>query len=365
VLFGDALGLGSPHWGLVPAPRTPSEVKRVYVTTTAAHPFAGAYNPTAFIDYEGYDPDKVAWEFETWARPAALAVVAVAGLYDPERDPSGTGTSGFEPFAMGVTRGVLVGPGEDVENVDVVVDLPLDTALAVGLVDPPALGSPGWDGPVEYLIRPFLDFGGEGVIAMNKHGMVVPPEPEPRPNWYAFPPGAESLLLPAMAPLTGDAADGSYGFLVGAYSPDRSYPYSIRVASGFRDPASPIAIDDFLGTPRPVDPAPGGVASAQAVQLEAEPPAAGEVTFNAHIFTAADGTPLLRIYSRGDRLSSVLPDLTGAGFPPFPSYQDVSWTFWRLAVPDTSFDQWNYRYLSALYWRAYAMDSYVVQFPGD
>ncbi len=365
VLFGDTLGIGSPTWDLVPEPRTPTERKRLYVTTTASHPFATAYAPTGFIDYQGYDPDKVAWEFDASARPAALAVIAIAGLYDSARDPSGTGTTGFEPFAMGITRGVLVGPGEDVENVDVVVNLPLDTALEVELRDPPALNSDGWSGPISYQIRPLLDFGGEGVVAMNKNGMLIPPDPEPWPNQYGFPPGEQSIVLSAMAPLSGQAADGSYGFRVGAYSEGLSNPYSARLARGYRDPSAPIVIDDFLGTPRPIDPVPGGVASTMAVEIAAEPPAHATPTFNVHVFSAVDGTQLLRVFSRGDRLTAAIPDLTGEGFPPFPALEDVSWTFWRITVPDTSFDQFNYRYLSALYWSAYAVDACWVQFPGE
>ena len=365
VLFGDIVGIGSPTWGLVPEPRTPTEVKRLYVTTTAPNPFSSSYAPNGFIEYEGYDPDKTAWAFEIGARPSALAVVAIAGLYDEADDPSGTGVSGFEPFAMGVTRGVIVGPGENVMNVDVVVNLPLDTALQVELVDPPALDTPGWRGPIEYIIRPFLDFGGEGVIAMNKNGLAIPPEPEVRPNYYYFAEGAESLLLTGMAPLTGAVGDGSYGFIAGAYSESRSNPYSVRVARGYSEVGAPLLIDDFLGTPRPIDPAPSEVASDQAIRFAAEPPSTGAATFNVHLFSDAEGVSLLRIYSRGDVFDVDIPDLTGAGLAPFPALQDISWTFYRITVPNTTFDTFNYRQLSALYWSAYAVDSYWVQFPGD
>jgi len=365
VLFGETLGIGSPSWDLVPEPRTPTEVKRLYVTTTAGSMFSSTYPPNDWIEYEGYDPDKTAWEFDVTARPAAQAVVAIAGLYDPARDPSGMGVTGFEPFAMGVTRGVLVGPGEDVMNVDVVVNIPLDTALSVNLDNPPALNTPGWTGPIAYSIKPFVDFGGEGVIAMNKNGLNPPPNPEPWPNIYFFEDDSQSILLPSMSPFAGAAADASYSFIIGAYSESSGNPFSVRIARGYDDVSLPVTVGDFLPMPRPADPMPNSTASSSAVRLELEPPSTGEATFNLHIFVSSNGVSLMRIFSRGDMLENEIPDLTSVGLPAFPSGPDqpVSWTFYRIAVPGTTFDQFTYRQLSALYWSAYAADAYWVFFP--
>ncbi len=365
VLFGETLGIGSPHWDLVPEPRTPTEVKRLYVTTTASSVLSRAYPPGGWIEYEGFDPDKTAWAFDTVARPAAQAVVAIAGLYDPARDPSGMGVTGFEPFAMGVTRGILVGPGEDVMDVDVVVNIPLDTALLVDLDNPPALNTPGWNGPIQYSIRPFVDFGGEGVIAMNKNGLNPPPVPEPAPNIYYFEDDSRSILLPSMSPFAAAVADASYSFIIGAYSAYGSNPFSVRIARGIDDVSLPITVGDFLAMPRPVDPRPNQTATSMAVRLELEPPSTGEATFNLHMFTSATGDSLLRIFSRGDMLENEIPDLTGAGLPAFPSGPDqsVGWTFYRITIPGTTFDQFTYRHLSAYYWSAYAADSCWVYFP--
>ena len=178
IVFGDATGLGSPVWNLVPEPRNGSEVKRIYVSTTASTIFSSPFGGMV-IDYEGYDPGKTAWEFNIFTRPSATAVVAMAGLYNLD-------TQNFEPFAMGVARGILAGPGEDVIGVDVVVNIPLDTALLVDLDNPPALGTPGWAGPIEYNIRPFIDLGGEGSIIMNAHGVPAQQPPALRPGTFLF-----------------------------------------------------------------------------------------------------------------------------------------------------------------------------------
>ena len=362
ILFGDAVSLGSPNWDLVPEPRTPTERKRAYVTTTSPSMFSTSYAPSGWIDYQ-YDPSVTAWAFDVWARPSAVAVVAVAGLYDSAKDPSGSGVSGFEPFAMGVSRGILVGPGEDVVGVDVVVDTPLDTAVGVTLDHPPLLDSPGWDGPDNYTIRPFVDFGGEGMIHMNENGLPIPPAPERRPNIYPFLPGSQSILLPAMAPLIGRLSDGSYGFIAGAYTGDGNAPYSVRIARGFDDISAPLTIGDFLPTPRPKDPRPDGTASRDHLELSMEGDVTGEPTFFVHLLSNGNGDQLYRILARGDVRDIDIPDLTAEGIPPLPGGEDISWTFWELQVPGASFDEFTYRQLSALYWSAYAADSYWVQFP--
>lgn len=363
VLFGDATQLGSPHWDIVPEPRTPTERKRLYVTTTSRNMFSRPYGPTRFIDYE-YNENIVAWEFDAWTRPAATALVAIAGLYDPERDPSGTGSTGFEPFAMGVTRGVLVGPGETVLGVDIVVNIPLDAALNIQLDEPTALDSPGWEGPSYHKVRPFIDLGGEGVILMNKNGMLTPPSPEQRPNHYRFESGADAILLGGMSPLIGAVSDASYGFIIGSYSEVDTNPFSVRVVRGFSDISEPIVIDEFIGTPRALDPGPETLGSDMALSYENEAPAQGKATFHLHLLTSTEGDQLARVFTRGNVWQVPLPNLEFAGLPTIPKDQDVSWTMWSIRLNGTTFDQFTYRQLSSLYWEAYAADSSWVQFPG-
>ncbi len=355
VVFGDSTGIGSPVWNLVPEPRHDSEIKRIYVTTTARSIFSSPFGGTS-IDYGTYDPNKTAWEFDIIARPSATAVVATAGLLNTE-------TKEFEPFAMGVARGVLAGPGEDVVGVDVVVNIPLDSALLVNLDNPPSLNTPGWEGPIEYTIRPFIDLGGEGSIVMNTHGSPAQPPPALRPGTFRFADGDQSILLPAMAPLTGNLADASYSFIVGAYSEGGNSPYSVRIERGVTGVHTPITIGDFLGTPRPLDPGPNEVATGLEVELENEAPARGESTFHMHSFTDDEGTQLLRMFSRGSTLRAPIPNLVGKDVPVFPTDRDVSWTFYSIQIPELSFDDFNYRHLRASYWSAYAADSYFVRFP--
>jgi len=352
IMFGSTTGIGSPNWDLVPAPRTPTEIKRAYVFTSLRSPFSGTIDPGpgGAVDYVG--DGRTAWEFGINAWPTALAVVAVAGLYDPAVDPDGDGPlppGVFEGFAMGAARGVLVGPGENVRDVAIVIDTPLDTAIPIELASPPPLGTPGWWGPTEYSARAYIDLGGEGVIALPDSYMV-------------FPAGVTDVLLPGMAPLAGSIADGSYLLAVGAYSIGETNPFSVRVLRGVTRLAEAVVVDDFLGVPRPFDPPPTGGPGSWPRRLAFYPEAGptGAATFHEHILATADGTPIWNLFTRGDQVDVPLPDLAvAAGLDPLPT-EPIVWTIYSITVPGLSFDQWTYRYTNPNFWSAYAADAYLV-----
>ena len=360
VMFGDAVGLGSPYWHLVPEPRTPTERKRIYVTMAAGAINGGTAPPIAPIDYT-YDPARLSWPYEVAARAGALSIVAIAGLYDPARDPSGRGTDGFEPFAMGAARGVLVGPGEDRTGVDIVVNVPLDGAMRVSLDRPPALDTPGWRGPNQYILRGGVDLGGEGLIHFGKHGL--PPEPG---GYYAgetpFPPGQTSLTLTDLPALARSLADGSYAAMVGAYTDTGGSPYSVRILRGIADTSQPVVVGDFLAVPRAGNPGPGGLANGRSLHVTSEAPAAGQPTFRLHMLSGPVGEPIWRGITCGALTDIDLPDLSSIGVAWPPSLEWVTWVSWSIATP-APYDQFTYRWLGSAYWRAYASDAWNVQFP--
>ena len=362
VVFGDGVGLGSPCWNLVPEPRTPTEKKRIYVTTASSSITGAPAPPLAPIDYS-FDPARLAWPYEVSARPGALAVVAVAGLYDPARDPSGTGYDGFEPFAVGVARGVLVGPGEDKTGVDIVVDVPLDSALRVQLADPPALHTPGQRGPTTYVFRGGVDLGGEGLVHFGRHGLWPPSGAQLLPGETQFPDGATALTVGAIPALTRALGDGSYAMTAGAYTDGGGPPFSVRVVRGVTATAAPLVIGDFLPVPRAADPPSNGAATRRHVALTSEPPAHAVPTFRLHMLSDAMGNPVWRGITCGDLTDVTLPDLSSIGVSyPAPG-EPMTWVSWAITTPG-SYDTFSYRWLGSAYWRAYASDAFInVQFP--
>jgi hypothetical protein len=352
VVFGDVTGQGTPYWDLVPEPRTPTETKRIYVTTSSSSIFSSPRPPIAPIDY-AYDPDTVSWAFEVESRPGAYAVVAVAGLYDET-------TQDFEPFALGITRGVLVGPEETVENVDVVVSVPLDAAAHVQLEDAPPLGTPGQLGPSAYTLKAFVDLGSDGAIAFGRHGVPYEP-PQLPPGTYAFPPGADDLAIGAAPPRFGPIGNASYSMIAVADTGGGS-PLSGRIVRGM--PAlGAVTIGDFLGTPHAVDPPRDGVASGRRVVF-APDGSDRTPTFHEHLLSTMDGTPVWRGITCGELRDVELPDLSSAGFDWPPTGEQLVWTMWAVDIAGGgAYDAFTYRWLGATYWDAYADDAVYVQFP--
>jgi|JI10StandDraft_1071094.scaffolds.fasta_scaffold43165_2 hypothetical protein len=359
VVFGDGVGLGSPLWNLVPEPRTPTEKKRVYVTSAAGSLTGGPAPPLAFIDYE-FDPERLAWPYTVAARPGALAVVAMAGLYDPARDPDGNNRDGFEPFAVGVARGVLVGPGEDKTGVDVVVNVPLDAALRVQLVDPPAF-EPG-RGPTQRIFRGGADLGGEGLVHFGRHGLSQPTSDGLVPGETRFIGSDPDLTVRGIPALARSLADGSYAMSVGAYADGGAPPFSVRVVREVTSTNRPVVIDDFLAVPRALDPTPTAVASGRRVVVGGLPPADAVPTFRLHMLYDAVGNPVWRGITCGELTTVELPDLSAQGVSYPPSAQPTTWVSWSITTAG-SYDTFSYRWLGSAYWRAYATDSWVVQFP--
>jgi hypothetical protein len=355
--FGDATGLGSPYWSLIPEPRTPTEVKRVYVTTTGSI-FGGPPMASAHVDYH-YDPSVLAWPFEIKASPGARAVVAVAGLYDSAKDPQGMGAQGFEPFAIGVARGVLVGPAQTVTGVDVVIDVPLDTAMRVELVDPPPIGTDP-RGPMHRSVEAVVDLGGEGVIEVGAHGLGAPPGGD-WPGTFTLPDDATGITIEGAPALVREIGDGSYSFLA-LISNYGGPPMSGKIVRGVKDLSQPIAISGFVGVPRPIDPAPGGVASGRHAVFAPEHETLAP-TFHIHYLSDGAGNPVWHGISCGAETDVALPDLSPIGRVWPPPMTPLYWSVYSIKSATDDFNQFTYRWTGSAYWRAYATDGGSVQWP--
>lgn len=360
LMFGDAVGLGSPFWNLVPEPRRPTEKKRIYVTTTAPTLTSNPLPPMMAIDYT-FDPNRLSWPFEVQARPGATGVVAIAGLYDPTRDPTGRGVQGFEPFAAGVARGVLVGPGETRTGVDVIVNIPLDAALRINLDHPPAMGGPGQ--PVQVRLRGGVDLGGEGTVHFGRHGLL-PDANQPLAGETVFPVGATGRTIIDLPALARGVADGSYGLQVGAYNQFGGAPFSVRLLSGLHDTGVPISVGDFVGVPRAIDPPETGMpGSGRRIRFVNEGDVTGVPTFHIHMVYNSVGDPLWRGITCESMRTVEMPDLSSVGHFYPPSFQPTFWVAWSIATTGGDYRQFTYRWLSIASWRAYASNSFTVQFP--
>ena len=356
--FGNATGLGSPYWNLVPEPASPTQVKRVYVTTAGYSIWGGPPSAGPPIDYH-YDPSKLSWPFAINATPGAYAVIAVAGIYDSAKDPNGQGTSSaaFTPYALGVARGILVGPDETKSGVDVVIDIPLDAAMRVDAIAPPPINTDP-RGPLQTQVQAVVDLGGEGVIEFGAHGLG----PNPGGDWpgtYTLAPGATGVTLEGAPPLEREIADGAYSFMVSSNTYGGA-PMSGRIVHGIRDASQPIEVSGFVGVPRLTDPPNGGSTTDRHATFTPEAETQ-KPTFHLHYLSDAAGNPVWRGVACGAETDIALPDLSSIGrvFP--PTGTQLWWSVWSIQSQTDDFDQYTYRWNGANYWRAYANDGGWVQ----
>jgi hypothetical protein len=353
VVFGGTTGIGTTSWDLVPEPATPGAHKRTYVFTTAPSIFSSSADPGpgGTIDFI---PGQSAWHFEIPVRPAAFALVAIAGIHEPDLDPDGAGPlprGVFTPYAMGVARNILVGPGERLENVSLLVNIPLDTGLKVLLPDAPEVrpvdDATGARGPDEYRVNVILDLGGEGVIRL----------PGSRSVWS----DRRDTILTALAPLAFGISDASYTIAAGAYTSGSAQPYSIRILRGVRDLSRPVHLTGFVGVPRAVDPAPDGRTAERRILVTLDGGGATPTIRDYRLIHYESGHPVWRVLARGDLDEVPLHDLTRFGLPPMTD-DELYFAAYAVQIPGATFDTFHYGLLNANYWGAYAFDTFRVSF---
>ena len=333
VVFGGATGIGSGKWQLVPEPKK-DQVKRVYVYTTSPSlawgpPYAGS---GATIDFD--DSGARAWPFVLYAYPGSLAIYAIAGLYHKTR-----GT--FEPYAMGITRGISVGPGEGADA-DIWVTIPLDQKVKLSLKNLP-------QGVAHHRFRLALDLGADGLIMRDDHEV----DADGLVSAHTF------ARLPAL---------NHKGLL------DATYTVEVRLDSGESDSlpqtvatltmAQPkdgvLTVDNFVGVPRQVRPVSGAAMQGNTLAWSSGSGATPNLALT--YITLADDTPVWRVYSPGTVTRVKLPDPSAFGLPAWPRASLV-WTQYLARLPSFSFDNFNYSHASGRYWDRWSQDRFTISGP--
>jgi hypothetical protein len=334
VLFGGTTGAGSSLWKLVPEPKQ-DQVKRAYVYTSLpsmdwSAPTAGA---SATIDYAA--DGKTAWPYTIVGWIGGLAVYAVAGLYHTKNES-------FEPYAMGVTRGIVVGPGETV-RADVWVNIPLTRKVTVELKDVPKEVD-------KHTIKVAVDLGADGYIMA--------------PQWEAQGDGVPSTLSFSRLPhfTHQGLADASFGIdvLLEKNSID-GLPYARARERSFFPDSGTFLIDEFVGVPQQVKPAIGGQLQGNTLAwTQTGAPHDLAVT----TLRLPDGTPVWRVVSPGTTSEVKLPDPATFGLPDWPGPSaPLVWSHWLARLPEFDYNQFTYRHISSSYWDRWSFDEFSIQGP--
>jgi hypothetical protein len=339
---------GPNPWTNIPPPRA-NEIKVAYVFTTQASltqpnpdPAIGGLQRVLEI-LPPDDEEHLGYPYRIFARPAGLAVYALAGLEN-------TTTGEFIPYIMGIARNVLGGPGEEVRGADMVMNIPLDHTVDVRLSGLPAETARG---PNRFKTEAYIDLGGEGLIVrqVNLESLDIV-RSRTSANPFRF--WGQPALYDALS-------DGRYRFIAGWYTGDfDAQPYSVVVRQGVRDVAAETVLDGFVGIPRAMSPELGARIPADRI-LRWEANGGVQPDFHIVLMIGGDGNPAWRHFAPGDVTEAPIPDLSS-----IPDIDDISggfitWVVYAVRVPGVRFDEFTYDYLADRYWEAYALDYFTAQ----
>lgn len=331
VLFGGTTGAGSDHWKIVPEPKL-GQIKRTYVFTSASLAY-GPQRPTGSGTLDFEDNGATAWPYNLTVRPGAMAIYAVAGIYTKAIDR-------FDPYAMGITRGVLVGPGELVDT-NILVNIPLTETLEVELKDLP-------EGTGRYRLQLAISLGSDGVLMRADHEIT----------------GEGQLSSITLGRLPGfhhpGLTDASYtvDVVLESLTPG-GLPLSRATERSVQPVLGKVVVDQFLGVPRPLKPLPGAALEGNTLSWASDGAAA---SFAITTLSLPDETPIWRIISRGDVTQVKLPDPVTFGLPEWPS-GPLIWRQWLARIPGFDFDTYNYSHLNANYWDRWSLEEMQLVIP--
>lgn len=348
LIFFGPNELGPNPWDNIPDPRE-GEVKVAYVYTTqrCAGQSTSCQNPDPSLGgaHQRVLETEVGsrgYPYRIFARPAGLAVYALAGL-----EVESTGE--FIPYVMGVGRNVLAGPGEEVEGVDVEMNIPLDHILDVRLT-----GLPGEarTGPDRFVVNGEIDLGGEGVIEriVNGENMDIARARDAENAFRLF--GQPALL--------GALSDGRYrveaSWETGDFGSD---PSTHVVASGIHAADAEVVVGDFLGIPQPTAPGFGERLPAdRMLRWGADGP---DPDLYMVLMIGGDGNPAWRQFVPGNVHEAPIPDLST-----IPEIDDIAsgfitWVIYAIRIPGFDYDELSYTFLQDRFWSAWALDVFTAQ----
>jgi hypothetical protein len=350
LIFESAGEFARGPWDIVPPPG-PGERKVAYVYVTSwdiwTEPPPSYYGGAEYRVTEE-SPGIYGYTYSAFARPGTVAVVALAGL---ERDSDGV----FTPYAMGVARHIITGPGETVTGVDVYMVHPMDVPLQIELDGEPEVIPSG--APNTYRIDVFLDLGGDGVFWSPLKSRYVTDVSRP-------------VVFPGWVTPNGELADATYTVVAGAYNRTVDAmgmlsdvnPFSVVVSPGHRNVWSPLVADRFIGIPYAVNPTYGATVVDNHMVFGNDPE---DPDFWLILLQTLDQSPLWRIILPGCVKEFDLPPIAMLAGLEAPPAGYLVWIAYGIRSPAFVYDEWSYRFLSQQYWSAYTADAFLFQFVAE
>jgi hypothetical protein len=337
-LNGELMGNG---FGNVPPPMSDSVKQVAYVFRLGSKPTDAFSLPSAVSAVTPDTSGDVGYNFYLSTPPGNFTLYALAGLEDRSSSPYV-----FTPYALGLTRGVAVGPSDTHSDVFISVNLPLDHALSIDAAGP----TPTSRGPDRVDAKLAIQIGSEGYVLLpnGKLSSLLPTEGPFR--FVGIPPlsgplSGSSYVATATA-VTG-AAEGTPLSAVGLFA---------TVADD-----TTIGVGAFLELPQLKAPGSSAVWNRSSFELSR---AAGGPTPDLTLLdvSSSDGLVTWRIVAPGGPARIEVPDLGAVeadlGFSPGPLAIDVH----LATIDDFSYASLSSKQLTPKGWRAYAEDVFFASY---
>jgi hypothetical protein len=334
-------------WDVVPEPRA-NEVRTAYVFTTRVRATVPNPSPAISGTIQRIVEDSSAigvdgYPYRIFARPAGLAVYALAGL---ERRDTGR----FTPYVMGVRRDVVTAPGDEETGIDIEMNIPLDRELAVEIVDIPP---PAPIGPDRFRVRANLDLGGEGAIVRIVNSSLLD-------RVSSFSAGSLFRFF-AQPALAGMLADARYQVIAGWYTGDNddTAPFTEVRIPGVLPTEEPLRVDDLLSIPAVIAPDNGATLPDDRVLRWSMAGAAPD--FFVVTIDGGDGFPAWEQLVPGHLTESTVPDFSTVEGLSDIAPGVITWSVNAIRIEDFVYDEFKYNLLSSRHWSHISVDTFTMQ----
>jgi hypothetical protein len=157
------------NWTTVPAPTKPTERKAAYAFAASSSPGAAFTLPSADQAITPESDGTGGYKYSLLTFPGNETVYVIAGLEDRSVDPPS-----FDPYSMGIARGISVPVSGRVEQVDLKMDILFDHEVQLSTNAP----APGPRGPDRLTATLAITLGAAG-YAIVPHGSKTTPLPAP------------------------------------------------------------------------------------------------------------------------------------------------------------------------------------------
>ncbi len=272
------------NWNNVPLPTRPNEKVVAYVFQ-ATSSTQGSFNlPPPQDAVTPTSPGGRGYQFHSVSAPGSLTLYALAGIEDRSVSPPK-----FSPYAMGVTRGIAVAPGQITTNADIMMTTLVDHTLPLSTQPPPTTSR----GPDRLVASAAISVG---------------------PNLYALLPASTAIrLLPFPGALTFapmPALDGALtneAYVVGAFAATtagQGPPASVVAKVRVTNTSAPVTLGGFLPVPTLVSP---GATAFSGTHVEIG--ASGTYDLAEVIISSGGGMSSWTIIAPAGKTSFDLPDL--------------------------------------------------------